>query len=92
MARPKSPTSDSAAAIGFEATALRASATRRCKATLRSLLRSREANKAKDNRSNNTDDGKKTQSLARLYGRKHAALGGVAEVAAAPSPHRRTVK
>jgi len=59
MARTKSPTSDSAATIGFEATALHDSATRRCKATLRSLLRSREANKAKDNRSNNTDDKKK---------------------------------
>ena len=58
MARTKSPTSDSTATIGFEATALRASASLKSKATLRSLLRSREANKATDNRSNNMDDGR----------------------------------
>ena len=91
MARTKSPTSDSTATIGFEATALRASATRRCKATLRSLLRSREANKAKDNRSNNMDDGRNSTPRPPLRAEARRA-GGVEEVAAAPSPHRRTVK
>ena len=91
MARTKSPTSDPAATLGFEATALRASASLKSKATLRSLLRSREANKAKDNRSNHRDDGRNPTPRAPLRAEARRA-GGVEEVAAAPSLHRRTVK
>ena len=57
----------------------------------RSLLRSREANKATDNRSNNMDDGRNSTPRPPLRAEARRA-GGVDEVAAAPSPHRRTVK
>ena len=73
MARTKSPTSDSAAAIGFEATALRASASLKSKATRGACCAAAKRTRRRITGAT-TWMTEETQRLARLYERKHAAL------------------